>query len=71
MWAVGEETGCGERLWDKHPQLQPGRRLLAATTALPSGVLLDPRAMALPPEQQRGSATARPFSADTSCRVTL
>lgn len=51
--------------------MQPGRRLLATTAALPSGVSLDRRAVALPPEQQRGSATAGPFGADTSCRVTL
>lgn len=77
MWAMGEGTVCGERLWDTHPQLQPGRRLLFATTALSSGVLLDPRSHGVASRAAKGltappcSAMARLFDADIICSATL
>lgn len=77
MWAMGEGTVCGERLWNTKPQLQPGRRLLFAATALPSGALLDPQCHGVASRAAKGltappcSAMARLFNAGISCGVTL
>lgn len=76
-WATGEGSICGERLWDTNPQLQAGRRLLSATTALFSGVLLDPRSQDVASRAAKGlmappcSPMARVFDAGVSCSVTL